>query len=395
MSERQYVKTVTGAIRFPHLAARDLEGRALELPDAFSGASNLVIVAFRREQQAMVDSWVAWWETIAAEHPSLRCYEIPVIATRWSPARAVIDGGMAQAVRDAGGAPSHAHGLHRRAARDRRARDRRHRYRDRVAGRCGWPVAMAYDWTGERALRFRVASGAHRWRLPGCGCGRIVVDRAVRVRVRLAVPSVPRADRCHFRYGARDAHGGAARGALRAVDVRNPDRQCARRVPHGPLPLVQGHRTPRVVRRPWSHLRHDDLKVVSACCCANPYRASLPSARFVTPGSPSRSPSPNGSSRRCADAQVSRERSSSAGARGGRDGLHRSPAGRRARRRRPSRAMPGPHPGQARRGALARAGRGRRGRRARSGVARSRVPRNRRGVLPGPLDRLAAGLADA
>ena len=90
---------VSGAIRFPHLAARDLEGRSLELPDAFSGASNLVIVAFRREQQAMVDSWVAWWEAIAAEYPSLRCYEIPVIATRWSPARPVIDGGMAQAVR--------------------------------------------------------------------------------------------------------------------------------------------------------------------------------------------------------------------------------------------------------------------------------------------------------
>ena len=90
---------VSGVIRFPHLAARDLEGRSLELPDAFSGASNLVIVAFRREQQAMVDSWVAWWETIAAEYPSLRCYEIPVIATRWSPARPVIDGGMAQAVR--------------------------------------------------------------------------------------------------------------------------------------------------------------------------------------------------------------------------------------------------------------------------------------------------------
>src|SRR4051812_40602285 len=47
----------------------------------------------------MVDSWVAWFETIAAEHPTLRCYEIPVIATRWSPARAVIDGGMARAVR--------------------------------------------------------------------------------------------------------------------------------------------------------------------------------------------------------------------------------------------------------------------------------------------------------
>jgi len=89
----------TGAVGFPHLAARDLEGHALELPDDFSGTPNLVIVAFRREQQSMVDSWVAWFETIAAEHPTLRCYEIPVIATRWSPARPLIDGGMAQAVR--------------------------------------------------------------------------------------------------------------------------------------------------------------------------------------------------------------------------------------------------------------------------------------------------------
>jgi hypothetical protein len=57
----------SAAIRFPHLAAPDLEGRSLELPDAFMGTSNLVIVAFRRGQQTMVDSWVSWWETIAAE----------------------------------------------------------------------------------------------------------------------------------------------------------------------------------------------------------------------------------------------------------------------------------------------------------------------------------------
>ena len=90
---------VSAEIRFPHLAARDLEGRVLALPEDFSGTANLVIVAFRRKQQSMVDSWVACFETIAAEHPRLRCYEVPVIATRWSPARPLIDGGMAQAVR--------------------------------------------------------------------------------------------------------------------------------------------------------------------------------------------------------------------------------------------------------------------------------------------------------
>ena len=87
------------AMRFPRLEARDLEGRGRSLPDDFSGTHNLVVVAFRREQQSMVDSWIAWFDTIAAQHPGLRCYEVPVIATRWSLARPVIDGGMAQAVR--------------------------------------------------------------------------------------------------------------------------------------------------------------------------------------------------------------------------------------------------------------------------------------------------------
>ena len=54
------------------------------------------------------------------------------------------------------------------------------------------------------------------------------------------VPSVPRADRCHFRYGARDAHGGAL-VALRA-GVRNPIGN-VRDVCRTGLPLVQGHRT--------------------------------------------------------------------------------------------------------------------------------------------------------
>ena len=85
-------------LRFPCLAACDLEGRAVTLPDAFSGSSNLVVVAFRRDQQPMADSWVAWFETISGAHPGLRCYEVPVLATRWSPVRRFIDGGMAQVV---------------------------------------------------------------------------------------------------------------------------------------------------------------------------------------------------------------------------------------------------------------------------------------------------------
>jgi hypothetical protein len=54
------------AMGFPRLAARDLEGQVRSLPDDFAGTRNLVVVAFRREQQSMVDSWIAWFDGIAA-----------------------------------------------------------------------------------------------------------------------------------------------------------------------------------------------------------------------------------------------------------------------------------------------------------------------------------------
>jgi hypothetical protein len=91
----------TSGDRFPTLAARDLERSDRTLPDALTGDWNLVLVAFRRQHQALVDQWVAWHGTVAAEHPGFECWEVPVIGTLWSPARSFIDGGMAQAVREA------------------------------------------------------------------------------------------------------------------------------------------------------------------------------------------------------------------------------------------------------------------------------------------------------
>jgi hypothetical protein len=89
-----------GRRRFPHLEGRDLQRRAVTLPDDLEGERNVVIVAFQREHQALVDSWVPWLESRAEADAGLRFYEVPAIGTRWSPARGVIDGGMATAIRD-------------------------------------------------------------------------------------------------------------------------------------------------------------------------------------------------------------------------------------------------------------------------------------------------------
>lgn len=84
---------------FPTLAARDLEGRDVELPAAFTGRRNVVVVAFRRNHQELVDSWVPWLEARAVDDPDLRFYELPTIGRIWAPARPFIDGGMASAIR--------------------------------------------------------------------------------------------------------------------------------------------------------------------------------------------------------------------------------------------------------------------------------------------------------
>ena len=69
-------------------------------PAGLPGEWNVVIVAFQRQQQELVNSWVPWLEERTAATPWLRFAELPAIGLQWQPARPVIDGGMAAAIRD-------------------------------------------------------------------------------------------------------------------------------------------------------------------------------------------------------------------------------------------------------------------------------------------------------
>lgn len=85
---------------FPQIRARNLEGLDVELPAAFSGDCNIVAVAFQRNHQTLVDSWVPWFEQQAEVDSGLRFYELPTIGRIWAPVRRFIDGGMAAAIRE-------------------------------------------------------------------------------------------------------------------------------------------------------------------------------------------------------------------------------------------------------------------------------------------------------
>jgi hypothetical protein len=84
---------------FPRLSARDLEGKDLDLPSAFSLPLTVALIAFDRHQQTLVDSWMPWLEQQMTSHEGLAVVELPTIARRWAPFRPVIDGGMAASIK--------------------------------------------------------------------------------------------------------------------------------------------------------------------------------------------------------------------------------------------------------------------------------------------------------
>ncbi len=64
---------------FPKVSGIDLEGNKQELPQVFKNEFNLVVVAFRREQQTQVDTWIKAIESILKAKPNLSFFEIPLI----------------------------------------------------------------------------------------------------------------------------------------------------------------------------------------------------------------------------------------------------------------------------------------------------------------------------
>ena len=86
---------------FPRVEGSNLEGEHVALPADFKGALNVVFVAFKREQQGDVDSWMPFLKSMAVPRPRLRTYELPVLGRGYRFMRSFIDGGMRRGIPDA------------------------------------------------------------------------------------------------------------------------------------------------------------------------------------------------------------------------------------------------------------------------------------------------------
>ncbi|MDQ2666510.1 MAG: hypothetical protein M3Z05_10925 [Gemmatimonadota bacterium] len=85
-------------LRFPKVEGSNLEGRHFSLPNDFEGELNIVLVAFRREQQDDVDTWVPFLKSMAEAHAGLKAYELPTLNRSYRLVRRFIDGGMARGI---------------------------------------------------------------------------------------------------------------------------------------------------------------------------------------------------------------------------------------------------------------------------------------------------------
>jgi hypothetical protein len=85
---------------FPAIQASNLEKREFHLPAEFEGDRNLLLVAFQREQQKDVDTWLRQMKRFEELDPAFRYYELPTIERLNALARWFIDSGMRRGIPD-------------------------------------------------------------------------------------------------------------------------------------------------------------------------------------------------------------------------------------------------------------------------------------------------------
>lgn len=84
---------------FPNIIGIDLMGRERQLTSSLEGEYNLLAVAFKREQQENVDTWIKAMPDIIGKNKQVNFYEIPLIYEINAPYRFWVNNGMRQGVK--------------------------------------------------------------------------------------------------------------------------------------------------------------------------------------------------------------------------------------------------------------------------------------------------------
>ncbi len=85
---------------FPTLRGIDLTGEEQIIPSKLDGDKKLLLIAFQREQQQQIDTWLNVVKDIEAANNNFRYYEVPVIYEGSAPFRFWVNNGMRSGIQD-------------------------------------------------------------------------------------------------------------------------------------------------------------------------------------------------------------------------------------------------------------------------------------------------------
>jgi hypothetical protein len=87
---------------FPSLTARDLEGRTIEIPAGLSLGVNLVVLAFQRDHQQPLETWLPHFTRLEGEFRGLEVWRVAALPRGYRLWRGAIDSGMRAGISDPG-----------------------------------------------------------------------------------------------------------------------------------------------------------------------------------------------------------------------------------------------------------------------------------------------------
>ena len=92
--EAQKMDSANIGTKFPNVTADSLAGTKESIPETCRGKVTLVTVAFLRESQSQLDSWLNPFYEKFGKRDGFMFYEIPMISTGYKFMKFIIDGGM-------------------------------------------------------------------------------------------------------------------------------------------------------------------------------------------------------------------------------------------------------------------------------------------------------------
>ena len=85
---------------FPSVLARSLEGKRIRLPEDLPSGPRVVVLAFQRWHNALIETWEPALQALEARFRELSVWEVPALSRLYLPARGFIDGGMRAGIVD-------------------------------------------------------------------------------------------------------------------------------------------------------------------------------------------------------------------------------------------------------------------------------------------------------